>query len=459
MSKLENNLSQGAVAPQLLRFALPFIVSNLIQSLYSVADMIIVGQYAGAVSMSGVNIGGQVTQLVTNMVFGLAAGGTVLIGQYLGAGDRKALRDTIGTLLTVLLALGGVFTALLLLLRGPILSVIQTPPPSYPEAMSYLLVTSLGMVFIFGYNALSAIMRGLGDSRRPLYFVAIACVINVVLDLFMVGVLHWGAFGAGLATVISQAVSMILCVIYLRKNDFIFDFNLKSFGFHPEKLRLLLKVGVPMSVQNVATSVSFLFLTTMVNLLDPTAMASAAVGAVSKFNSFGVLPAFAMSSAIAAMSAQNIGAGEEKRAVQTMKIGTALSFGISFAVFALAQLFPAQIIRIFADDPALVSAGVEYLRAFSFDYALVPLMSGLNGLFIGAGHTSFSFVNGVMAALLVRIPVCYLFGVWMDLGLFGIGLGAPFASGVAFIVGVFFFLSGKWKRSTILAPSDAAAQS
>ena len=336
-SKLEHNLAQGAVAPQLLRFALPFIISNIIQSLYSVADMIIVGQYAGAVSMSGVNIGGQVTQLITNMVFGLSAGGTVLIGQYLGAGDRKALRDTIGTLLSVLMALGAVFTVGLLLLRSPILRAIQTPEPSFPEAMSYLFITSLGIIFIFAYNALSAIMRGLGDSKRPLYFVSIACVANIVLDLIMVGVWHWGAFGAGLATIMSQALSVILCIIYLKRNDFVFDFSLKSFGFHPERLRMLLKIGVPMSVQNVATSISFLFLTAMVNLLDPTAMASAAVGAVSKFNSFGVLPAFAMSSAIAAMSAQNIGAGETRRAVQTMKIGTALGFGISFCVFLLAR--------------------------------------------------------------------------------------------------------------------------
>lgn len=449
-SKLEHNLAQGAVAPQLLRFALPFIISNIIQSLYSVADMIIVGQYAGAVSMSGVNIGGQVTQLITNMVFGLSAGGTVLIGQYLGAGDRKALRDTIGTLLSVLMALGAVFTIGLLLLRSPILRAIQTPEPSFPEAMSYLFITSLGIIFIFAYNALSAIMRGLGDSKRPLYFVSIACVANIVLDLIMVGVWHWGAFGAGLATIISQALSVILCIIYLKRNDFVFDFSLKSFGFHPERLRMLLKIGVPMSVQNVATSISFLFLTAMVNLLDPTAMASAAVGAVSKFNSFGVLPAFAMSSAIAAMSAQNIGAGETRRAVQTMKIGTALGFGISFCVFLLARFFPAQIIRIFADDPGLVTAGVEYLRAFSLDYICVPLMAGLNGLFIGAGHTTFSFINGVMAALLVRIPVCYIFGVLFDWGLFGIGLGAPFASGVAFAVGVCFFFSGHWKKATIV---------
>ena len=450
MSSIETNLSKGSVPKQLMKFALPFIISNLVQSLYSVADMVIVGQFAGKISMSGVNIGSQVTMLVTNLVIGLAAGATVLIGQYLGADDRKSLKDTIGTLLTLLLVSSVAVTAVMVCLRVPILNLIQTPAPSFGEAKSYLTVTALGTVFIFMYNALSAILRGMGDSKRPLYFVCIAAVVNVVLDLILVGLFDMAAFGAGLATIASQAVSVVLCIVYLRKRKFIFDFNLRSFGFNKDKTKLLVRIGLPMSAQNVCTSISFLFLTTIVNMLDPTATASAAVGAVGKLNGFGVLPAFAMSNAISAMSAQNFGAGEQERAVKTMKIGTAISFGISFAVFMLVRFFPAPLLRLFANDAELIDAGVLYIRSFSFDYLFVPLMSGLNGLFIGSGHTTFSLINGMTSAILVRIPTCYLFGIVLDMGLPGVGLGAPCASFVAFAIGLIYYLSGKWKTNKII---------
>jgi len=374
----------------------------------------------------------------------------VLIGQYLGADDRKSLKDTIGTLLTLLLVSSVAVTAVMVCLRVPILNLIQTPAPSFGEAKSYLTVTALGTVFIFMYNALSAILRGMGDSKRPLYFVCIAAVVNVVLDLILVGLFDMAAFGAGLATIASQAVSVVLCIVYLRKRKFIFDFNLRSFGFNKDKTKLLVRIGLPMSAQNVCTSISFLFLTTIVNMLDPTATASAAVGAVGKLNGFGVLPAFAMSNAISAMSAQNFGAGEQERAVKTMKIGTAISFGISFAVFMLVRFFPAPLLRLFANDAELIDAGVLYIRSFSFDYLFVPLMSGLNGLFIGSGHTTFSLINGMTSAILVRIPTCYLFGIVLDMGLPGVGLGAPCASFVAFAIGLIYYLSGKWKTNKII---------
>ena len=457
MSQFEQNLSEGHVGRQLVRFATPFIISNLLQAFYSMADMVIVGQFSGTLSMSGVNIGGQVTQLINNVVFGLSAAATVLIGQYLGAKDRKSLEETVSTLFSFLLWLGLGLTVITVALREPILRLIQTPEPSFSEASSYLLVTTLGIVFIFGYNALSAVMRGMGDSRRPLYFIAIAAATNVVLDLLFVAVFHWAAFGAALATIMAQALSMLLCALYLRKSGFIFDFAPKSFRMSRDRLKVLLRIGIPMSVQNLLSSMSFLFLTAMVNILDPTAIASAAVGAVGKFNAFGVMPAFAMSSAIAAMCAQNIGAGRQDRAVKTVRIGLALSMGISALVFAFARFFPEVVIRIFADDPALVDAGKQYLDGFSWDYIIVPIFAAYNGLFIGAGHTKFSFFTGLTSALAVRIPVCYLLGMVMGHGLLGVGLGAPLASAVASVMCLVYFRSGHWKRSAIL-PDSAMIQ-
>lgn len=448
MSQFQRNLSEGNVAKQLIFFAVPFILSNLIQSLYNVADMIIVGQFSGTVSMSGVNIGGQITFIITNLVIGLAAGATVLIAQYLGAGQQKELEETIGTLFTVLILAAVLFSALMIVLRVPILRLIQTPAESFDEANRYLTITMAGTIFIFGYNALSAVMRGMGDSKRPLYFVGVACAVNVGLDLLMVKQWGMGASGAALATVISQAASMILCILYLKVNDFVFSFRLSAFGFHKERLKMLLKIGIPTSVQSFASSLSFLFLTTMVNGLGVTA--SAAVGAVGKFNGFAILPAVAISNSVAAMSAQNIGAGKLDRAKKTFFIGLALSFSFSTIIFTLSRIFPEEILSIFADDADLVAAGKVYLTYFGLDYLVVPFFFNLNGLFNGSGHTTFSLINGSMAAILVRIPACYFFGAICGFGLGGYGLGAPCASLAASLVGFGYFFSGQWTKSTII---------
>ncbi len=456
MPQYETNLVKGNVAKQLILFALPFLISNIIQSLYSVADMIIVGQFCGTVSMSGVNIGSQVTMLITNFVMGLSVGATVLIAQYLGAGDHKALRETVGTFFTTLIVLSVVFTVSMIFLRDPLLRLIRTPEESFTEASAYFRITMYGTFFIFGYNGLSAVLRGMGDSKRPLIFVAIACFVNVGLDLLLVAGFRMGAAGAALATVVSQAVSMLLCVFYLRGRDFVFDFKLRSFGFVRERLKMLLTVGLPTSIQNVATSVSFLFLTGLVNTIGVTA--SAAVGAVGKLNGFAILPAIAMSASVSAMSAQNIGAGEQKRASQTMGIGMAIALCISVVIFFLLRAFPETCLRAFDDDPEMIRLGAVYLKSFSFDYLLVPFVFCFNGLFTGAGHTTFTLINNALASIFMRIPACYLLGMVLDLGLPGVGLGAPIATAFSLILCVIFYLSGRWKRMVIVhRPAPAAA--
>ncbi len=448
MGTFEKDLSKGSVGKQLWRFALPFLLSNLIQSLYGVVDMVIVGRFSGAVSMSGVNIGGQITLLVTNLVVGLCAGATALIAQYMGSGNRKALRETIGTLLTTLLVLGALLTAIMVAAKVPLLKIVQTPAEAFGEADSYLLITALGTLFIFGYNALSSIMRGMGDSKSPLVFVAIACVINIVLDYLLVAILDMAAGGAAIATVVSQAVSLMLCIYYLKRNNFIFDFNFRSFGFQKERLKMLMRVGIPTSVQNVVVGLSFLFLTSLVNTMGVTE--SAALGAVAKFNTFAILPAIAMSASIAAMSGQNIGAGEMDRAVSTMKIGTWIGFFISALIFVIAKLIPEQVLALFAEDEAMIAAGVEYMRAFNYDYLLVAILFGFNGLFIGSGHTTFTLFNSVLSSVLIRVPMAYLGGVVLDLGMFGVGLAAPASSIVSLILCIGFYKTGKWRKLVIV---------
>lgn len=452
--QFENDLTQGSVAKQLIAFALPFIISNLIQSLYAVADMIIVGNFAGSASMNGVTQGSQMTMLITNAVIGLSVGGTVLIGQYIGAGRRQALKDTIGTLLTTLMVLSVVITAVTLLLRRPMLDMMNVPAGEvYDEALRYFTMTMCGTFFIFGYNALSAIMRGMGDSKTPLMFVGIACVFNIGLDILFVGPLGMKAYGAAVATVVSQAVSMILCIIYLKRNAFVFTFNLRSFGFNKHELGLLFKIGFPTMLNNMTVGVSFVFILALVNRISD--VAGSAIGAVGRINAFAILPAIAVSSAISAMAAQNIGAGKLDRASRTMRVGMLITIAISSVMFALTQLLPEFFLSLFLDrsDPNYASYilnGTAYIRSFSFDYLIVPFQFCLNGLFIGAGYTNFALFNGMLASLLIRIPSSYLFGMTLGLGITGVGLGAPTASLIAGVVSLIFYATGKWKKQRII---------
>jgi putative MATE family efflux protein len=450
MAKIENNLSRGNVFTKLVLFALPFLASNIVQSFYNVADMLIVGNFSGTESMSGVNIGGQVTFILTNTVIGLCMGGTVLIGQYVGSENREGLKRVTATLITLLLVIALAITLVMLFIKGPVLRLIKTPEESFRESDRYLTVTVIGVVFIFGYNALAAILRGMGNSKQPFYFVFAACIANIILDLIFVAVFHWDAFGAALATVISQAMSMFLCIVYMMRNDFQFDFKLRSFRIYGDQLSRIFKIGMPTCLQNSVTSLSFLFLTALVNIVGGVS-ASAAAGAVGKFNSFAFMPTMAISASIAAMSAQNIGAGRLDRAVQSCRIGMIFSACVTFAFFILVRIFPASILRIFGDDPRMIRDGVTYLRSFSYDFLLIPFIFCINGFLIGGGHTLFTLINSLLSSVLLRVPVCYILGISLGWGLKGVGLGAPVASAGVLIVIIIYLCTGRWRYNAILA--------
>jgi putative MATE family efflux protein len=444
MNRLENNLTEGSVLKGLIRFSLPFLLSNIVQSLYNVADMLIVGKFSGTASISGVNIGGQVTFILTNMIMGLCTGGTVLIAQYVGSGNREKLKKTVSTLFTGLTAAAVVITAIMLLFKNQVLYLLNTPPESFSETSDYLWVTVTGILFIFGYNALSAVLRGMGDSKRPLMFVSIACATNVVLDIILVWPFNMGAMGAAIATVISQGLSLILCIQYLRRKDFLFDFKLSSFRIDRGQLGAILKIGTPAALQNAIVSMSFLFITALVNSIGGVT-ASAAAGVVGKFNSFAILPAIGMSAAVSTMAAQNIGAKRWDRAIKSTRIGMVIAISFSLFAFAIAQLFPESIIALFDKNPKTIADGVAYLRSLSFDYLIVPIVFCLNGLYIGAGHTTLSLFTGMVSSLLARIPASYLFGKVLGWGLKGLGLGAPVASVVSLMMVLGFLISGRWK--------------
>ena len=451
MSKLQRDFTTGPIGRGMIAFAMPFLLSNILQALYGAVDMWVVGNFSAADAtvrtavLSGVNIGSQITNLVAMMVSGLTVSGTVMVGQYVGARKPKDASETVGTMFTLLFLVGLALTILMIVLSGSLLRLLDTPAEAFPHAQQYLNICLSGTLFIFGYNAISAIQRGLGDSVRPLIFVGVACVINIVLDLWLVKGLGMGAAGAAWATVIAQAVSLGMAAWYLSRSRFIFDFKLSSFKIKKDKMRLMIKLGIPSSVQSIIVNISFLVMTALVNGIGGY-VASAAVGVAGKFNSFAILPAVAMSSSVSAFAAQNIGARRHDRAKKALGVGVAMALGISAAVFVLVQLFPGEIIAFFDQNPDTIANGIEYMRTFSFDYLLVPILFCINGLIMGAGHTTFTLLTASLSSLLLRIPVAVVFGSVLGWGLKGVGLAGPAASTAGVVLASWFLFSGRWLK-------------
>lgn len=455
MSGFHKDFTEGNVTSLLIRFSIPFLIANILQALYGVVDMIIVGQIVdtatSAAGTSALNISSQIMIMANSVIIGLSTGGTILIAQFLGARDHDKIEHTIGTFLTVfsLFAIGA--SVILFALAEPLLRALNTPETAFEGALSYLRVCAAGMIFSFGYNALGAILRGMGDSKRPMYFVIVATVTNVLLDLLFVGPMRMGVFGAGLATVIAQALSFVLAAAYLVRGGFVFDFKPASFKVNREILSLLLRLGLPSGLQQGIVQSSFLVLSSIINTYGESA--SSAAGIAGKIGGFAVLPALAIMTAIASMAGQNIGAGFYDRARKTMFTGMKLLTPLIVVITAAVFLFADGLIRIFTPNPEVIAIGVSYLRVCCLEYVVVSVLFCMGGLITGAGYPSVALINTLISSFILRVPLAYLLSAAM--GLQGIALTIVISPFGALIYGGIFLLSGKWKHSRIVkAPPE-----
>jgi putative MATE family efflux protein len=462
LAKFQNDLTQGGVAKNLIRFSLPFLAANLLLAMYNLADMVIVGQFNGPIGASAVGVGGQITLLVINIISGLAIGGTVVIAQLLGAKQDALLPKTLGTIFSQYAIAAAFFTVLMLILNPLILRILTPDQAVYDEALKYVNICAAGNIFIFGYNAVSAVLRGMGDSKHPLMFVGIAAAVNIGLDILFVGPFGMGAAGAAFATIISQALSFILSVIFLKKRNFVFDFRLKSFKIDRGISKKILKIGLPASIQGALTTISFMVLTSVAGNVADIA-GTTAISVVGRFNSVAILPAFAFQMSVSSIAGQNFGAKKTGRAFQTMLIAMALTLGISVVTYAAANLFPEQIIQLFigsdagelseADRLRCLSESVIYLKHMSLDYFVVAFVFNIGGLAMAAGHTWFSLFTGIVSSLAFRVPAAILLGITYNMGMEGLGYAAPIASAGALVFGIIYLALGVWKKggkSTII---------
>lgn len=447
MKDSEESLLEGNIYKSLLKFSIPFIIANIIQALYGTADLLIVGIFTDTEGLAGVAIGSQVMQIVNGLILGITMSGTILIGQYYGAKRKDQTSNTIGTLLTIGIVTSVLLTISMFIFIKPILNILQTPQGAYLDAKKYIAIASSGIIFIFGYNAISAILRGLGDSKTPVYFISIACVCNIVLDLLFIGVFEMRASGAALATIISQGISMILAIIHLSKEKFIFEFKFKNFHIDKEIGLKLFKLGLPLSLQEVLLWSSFLVIAAIANKMG--VEESAAVGIVAKFEVFSMLPPMALSYALAAMTAQNMGANKSDRARKALNISIIISFIPSIFFLGWAQIHPQSIMGTFKADVLVAQAGAKYLKTFSIDFLLVAIKFNLNGFLNGCGSTTFSMINGIASSVLVRIPMAFILAIYLSKGLLGLGLAAPIASLISIIASMTYIRRGLWKKEII----------
>ncbi len=453
MSKktISKDFTVGSIPRQMFFFMLPFMLSNAMQVLYSTIDMIIVDRYVGTAGVSAVGQSSQIVNFATMVCLGFSNAGQVLLAQALGAGKKKEMNSIMGTLFSLIFVLALVLSAVVFALYKPILNVMNIPAESYKMSMQYMLICGGGLIFTAGYNMVSAVLRGLGDSKRPFLFIAIASVTNLVLDLLFTGLWGWGVAGAALATVIGQAVSFIFSIYYLvkHKEQFGFDFKKQSFKINPQYAKMMLSIGSPMAIQSGCINISMLFVNSMINSAG--VVASATFSAGIKIDDIINKISQGIHHAAMPMISQNIGADNTHRAKRVVYCAWVFS-GIWTVVFIAAYiLFGRQMFMLFSSDAAVHELSATFIKAILWMFPALALMRGTGALIQGIGNAKLSMVLALLDGVILRIGLSWLFGVVLKLDFYGFVLGYALAPYGYAIPGVIYFLSGLWKKHRRLA--------
>lgn len=440
---MQRNLTEGNVFRNMISFSVPFLLSNFLQALYGLADLYIVGQFNGAEITSAVSVGSQVMHMLTVVTVGLAMGSTVRLSQSIGAGDQEEAARSIGNTVSLFAAVSVIAMALLLFLTDPIVRIMSTPPEAVAQTRIYLLICFAGIPFIVAYNIISAIFRGIGDSKSPMYFVAVACVLNIILDFVFIGGFHMKAAGAACGTVTAQAASVVFALVSIRRRSIGVAVQKKDFILAGKTVGGILNIGIPVAAQEGFIQISFILITVIANKRG--VEVAAAVGIVEKIISFMFLIPSSMLSTVSAMAAQNIGAGQQKRARQTLYYGIAFSASCGAVFFIICQFVSMPLVGLFTKDAVVVVYGSQYLRAYTVDCMLAGIHFCFSGYFCACGKSYLSFVHNILAIILLRIPGAYFASVIFTDTLFPMGLAAPAGSLLSDIicVGVFIWLYRK----------------
>lgn len=439
------DMTSGNVTKLLLKFAFPLFVSNALQAVYNIVDMIVVGQYIGGAGMSAVSIGGDVLHLLTFIAMGFSSAGQVLIARDVGSKRLEQVQKTIGTMFTFLLSISVLVSVVCYFIRFDILRWINTPAESYQFTMDYTVTCIAGLFFIYGYNIISAILRGMGDSRRPFLFIAIAALLNIVLDIVFVAGCGMEVFGAALATVISQAGSFIISLVYLyrRKESFGFDFKLKTFRIDPAALKPLVALGVPMAIQSAAINLSKIVLMSWINLFG--VVYSALAGVYNKINVMINIVSSSFTTAGSTMVGQNLGAKQYERVSKVMKTVGTCTILVSTIFTFIIVCFQDSIYQLFTADEAVLSNAYILLIPIILNFYGAATRSIAFSLINGSGNTKLNYAVAILDGMISRIGIAALLGFVLKIGCQGFWYGDAIAGFIPFVIGMTYYFSGKWK--------------
>ena len=448
---ISKDLTTGSVWKQLVLLALPFMASNALQVLYSTIDMMVVGEYVGTPGLSAVSQSSQILNFATTVTLGFSNGGQVLISQALGAGKRKEMSEIIGTLFTMIMIFAVVMTGVFLGLHNGIMDILNMPEESYAMGVHYLVICGAGLVFTAGYNMVSAVLRGMGDSKRPFMFIGIASCINLVLDLLFTGLLGMGVAGAALATIIGQAASFIFSIYYLvkHKEAFGFDFRPESFKPNGKYVKMILGLGAPMAIQSGCINISMLYVNSLVNGID--VVASATFGVGMRIDDIVNKISQGIQHAAMPIISQNIAAKKEKRAVGTVWCAWAFSGVFTVVSMLLYVLFGKELFMMFSDDVLVHEMSATFIKAILWMFPALAVMRGSSAFIQAIGNARLSMVLALLDGVVLRIGLSWLIGIKLGLGFYGFVLGYGVAAYGCAIPGMIYFLSGVWKKRRVLA--------
>lgn len=445
--KMTKDLTQGSVPLLLLSFAAPLFVSNALQAIYNIVDMVVVGQVLGGNGMSAVATGGNILHILTFLAMGFSSAGQVIIAREVGANDMDAVKKTIGTMFTLLLGMALGVAVICYGLRGWILNLVNTPAEAFDYTMDYTVICIVGLVFIYGYNVVSAIMRGMGDSKRPFMFVAIAAIMNMILDVLFVAVLKMEVAGAAWATVIGQSFSFLYALFYLYRHKESFGFDFKLTSFIPDSIMVgrIFALGIPMALQSAAVSISQTVVAAWVNSFG--VVASAIAGVLGKLNMMVGIMSASLMTASSSMVSQNLGAKKYDRVPKIL--GWAFSGALVLGILCSAALylFPDAIFGLFTKDAAvLASAGIIILPAVLNFIGAASRTFGF-GIINGSGNSKLNLAVAILDGIIARIGIAYVLGWTFGMGPQGFWLGDAFAGFMPFVIGGIFYLGGSWKKN------------
>lgn len=429
---MERDLTSGSVWKNIVYFSLPYLLSYFLQTLYGLADLFIVGQFDGVASTTAVSIGSQVMHMLTVMIVGLAMGTTVNIGRAVGARDSQKASKVVGNTTVLFVGVSVVLAVVLLVLVQPIVRVMSTPAEAVEGTARYLTICFIGIPFITAYNVIASIFRGLGDSKSPMYFIAVACVANIALDYLFIGALHMGPAGAALGTTLSQTISVAVSLLVILKKKT--GISVKRADFRPERVTMgqVLKIGVPIAAQDGFIQVAFIIITIIANRRGLSV--AAAVGIVEKIISFLFLVPSSMLSTVSALGAQNMGAGKYERADQILRYAMGVAVGFGLIVSLLIQIIAGPVVGLFTTDATVILLGAQYIRGYIWDCIFAGVHFSFSGYFCAYGKSEISFVHNLIAILCVRIPGVYLTSKIFPDTLFPMGLATATGSLLSVII-------------------------